>query len=199
MAQKRRKEMLDKRRQRRATLLCVLGGVGAVALSAAVCLLVFGGGRPASGDAPVSVEAAPAYDASQPFSAADLTAAQLDALRAQGKMTVSDGPRGVSVGDSLDTLLSRFPSSYSGAQPDEEQILYCADYFENANGVMTVLPPRGLLSVENSQITVTLLAPTSAYPPGTRENYGDYEHIYCRFTVEPDGMTVSGIALGIER
>lgn len=199
MAQKRRKEMLDKRRQRRTTLLCVLGGVGAVALSVAVCLLVFGGGQSSGGDAPASVDAAPSYDASQPFSAADLTAAQLDALRAQGKMTVSDGPRGVSVGDSLDTLLSRFPSSYSGAQPDEEQILYCADYFENANGVMTALPPRGLLSVENSQITVTLLAPTSAYPPGTRENYGDYEHIYCRFTVEPDGMTVSGIALGIER
>lgn len=50
----------------------------------------------------------------------------------------------MSVGDTLDEMLTHFPSSYTGAQPSEdEQILYCADYYENQNGIMTVLPPAG--------------------------------------------------------
>ena len=199
MAQKRRKDRLLRRRQRMITLLCVLGGVGAVVVSLLVCMVVF-----ESGDAPSSAVSAPAaselpYASGDVFSVADLTPAQLSQLREQERITVSDGPRGLSVGDSLDTLLARFPTSYAGAQPDEEQILYCADYFENRNGVMTVLPPRGLLSVNNSAIVVTLLTPTSAYPPGTLDDYGNFEHIYCQFTIEPDSMTISSIVLGLQR
>ena len=198
MAQKRRQEKLAKRRQRMITLLCVLGGIGAAALSIAVCAVIFG--KPLAPETPATVpaQAELPYTSSEPFSVADLTAAQLSQLREQGRMNVSDGPRGLSVGDSLDTLLERFPASYAGAQPDEEQILYCADYFENQNGVMTVLPPRGLLSVGSGNLVVTLLSPTSAYPPGTLDNYGSFEHVYCQFFIEPDGMTISSIVLGLE-
>ena len=198
MAQKRRKEMLAKRRQRMITLLCVLGGIGAAALSIAVCAVSFG--KDLAPEAPTSVpaQAELPYSSGEPFSVADLTAAQLAQLREQGRVSVSDGPRGLSVGDSLDTLLERFPADYAGAQPDEEQILYCAEYFENQNGIMTVLPPRGLLSVGSGNLLVTLLSPTSAYPPGTLDNYGNFEHIYCQFTIEPDQMTIASIVLGIQ-
>lgn len=197
MAQRRRKEILMKQRQRRITALCIGGGVGAVLLSLVVCLIVFDIG---GADAPVSAPVATAlpYDANEPFSVSDLTADQLTQMRNQGRMSVSDGPRGVSVGDTLDTLLEHFPTTYTGLQPSEdEQILYCADYFENQNGVMTVLPPRGLVTVESGNIIVTLLSPTSAYPAGTRDNYGSYEHIYCVYTIEPETMTIASIELGI--
>ena len=39
----------------------------------------------------------------------------------------------------------------------------------------------------------------SAYPSGTKDNYGSYEHIYCVFTIEPESMTVSSIVLGIDK
>lgn len=199
MAQKRRKERMMKRRQHRITALCIAGGTGAMLLSLVICLLLFDIG----GDRAVvtTSESTPMpYDATQPFSISDLTAQQLTQVRAQGRISVSDGPRGVSVGDTLDEMLTHFPSSYAGAQPSEdEQILYCADYYENQNGVMTVLPPRGLMTVESRNIVVTLLAPTSAYPAGTRDQYGDYEHVYCIFTIEPESMTVSRIELGIDQ
>ncbi len=78
-------------------------------------------------------------------------------------------------------------------------ILYCAQYFENQNGVMTALPPRGLLTVDSGAIIVTLMAPTSAYPVGTLEQYSRYEHVYCIYTVSPDTMTVQSIVLGLSR
>ena len=199
MAQKRRKERMMKRRQHRITALCIAGGTGAMLLSLVICLLLFDIG----GDRAVvtTSESTPMpYDATQPFSISDLTAQQLTQIRAQGRISVSDGPRGVSVGDTLDEMLTHFPSSYAGAQPSEdEQILYCADYYENQNGVMTVLPPRGLMTVESRNIVVTLLAPTSAYPAGTRDQYGDYEHVYCIYTIEPESMSVSRIELGIDQ
>lgn len=199
MAQKRRKERMMKRRQRRITALCIAGGIGAMLLSLVICLLLFDiGGDEAAVSAPAST--ALPYDATQPFSISDLTAQQLTQIRSEGRISVSDGPRGVSVGDTLDEMLTHFPSSYTGAQPSEdEQILYCADYYENQNGIMTVLPPRGLMTVESRNIVVTLLAPTSAYPAGTRDQYGDYEHVYCIFTIEPESMTISRIELGIDQ
>ena len=41
MAQKRRKERMMKRRQRRITALCIAGGIGAMLLSLVICLLLF--------------------------------------------------------------------------------------------------------------------------------------------------------------
>ena len=206
MAQRRRQAMLERRRQRQITLLCILGGIAAVLLSVTLCLFIFDVG-PGEQKAAAPTTTALPYSADSPFTVADLTPSQLDELRQKGRMRVSDGPRGISVGDSLDTLLSRLPSGFtkSAADPDvtgqqsmEEIILYCDEYFENQNGKMTALPPRGLLTVDTGSIIVTLLAPISAYPPGTQDNYHDFEHVYCVFTINPDTKTVSTIELGID-
>ena len=206
MAQKRRREQIARRRQRGITLLCVAGGIGAMLLSLIICLLVFDI-RFGAEEAPAPQATSLPYDASAPFTVSDLSAAQMTKLREAGTLRVSDGPRGVSVGDSLDTLLSRFPTTFTekqadsdqtGEQSDEEIILYCASCFENQNGVMTALPPRGLLTVDTGSIIVTLLTPTSAYPAGTKDDYGRYEHIYCRYTIEPDSMTIKSIVLGLD-
>ncbi|MDO5377084.1 MAG: hypothetical protein Q4G52_02010 [Clostridia bacterium] len=196
-----------KRKQRTTTLLCILGGTGAMLLSLALCLVFFDV-RPRQETPAAPESTALPYSASSPFTVSDLTSAQLSQLRSQGRMSVSDGPRGISIGDSLETLLERYPSTFTELQPEtdltgeqslEEIILYCASYFENQNGVMTALPPRGLLTVDGGMIVVTLLAPTAAYPAGTLDNYGSYEHVYCIYTVEPENMTVSSIVLGINR
>ena len=232
MAQRRRQEQQLKHRQRVITALCFAGGIGAVLLSVFICILIF---NPFSASAPVSAPIATAlpFSASEPFSLGDLTTAQLSQIRKNGRMSVSDGPRGVSIGDTLEKLMDRLPSTIAikqgtgmsgsiesdeessqyyqdyldtldssertGMQSEEQIILYCADYFENQNGMMTVLPPRGLIDVNNGEIIVTLLAPTSAYPSGTKDSYGAYEHVYCVYTIDPETMTISSITLGIDQ
>jgi len=221
-----------KQQQQLTTLLCIAGGLGAVLLSLIVCLLVFDI-TPQAPETTVPVTASLPYDTAQPFSISDLTASQLTRIRESGRIAVSDGPRGISIGATLDELLTRYPSTIArskedalqtelqsdedmmlyydeyldsqndgeqtGMQSDEEMILYCAEYFENQNGAMVALPPRGLLTVQGGNIVVTLLAPTAAYPAGTKDSYGSYEHVYCVYTIEPDTMTVSGIVLGIDQ
>jgi len=232
MAQKRRQEQQMKHHQRVITALCIAGGLGAMLLSIFICILIF---DPFTSSAPVSapVTTALPYSAADPFSLSDLTTAQMNQIRKNGRMSVSDGPRGVSVGDSLEKLMDRLPSTIAkkqssgaegsmqsdeemnqyyqdyldtldssertGLQSQEQIILYCADYFENQNGMMTVLPPRGLIDVDNGEIVVTLLAPTSAYPAGTKDSYGAYEHVYCVYTIDPETMTISSITLGIDQ
>ena len=207
MAQRRRKEIQEKKQQQLITLLCIFGSVGAVLLSLTLCILIF---NPFKKEVTVTAPVASPlpYLESDPFTISDLTADQLRTIRRDGRMHVSDGPRGVSVGDSLEKLLSRYPATITetqhaqdttGLYAGEEIILYCADYFENQNGHMTVLPPRGLLTVDNGEIIVTLLAPTSAYPAGTRDSYGSYEHVYAVFTLEPDTMVIEKITLGIDK
>ena len=206
MAQRRRKEQEMKRRQRIITALCIAGGIGAVLLSLIACILIF---DPFPEEATVSApaETAVPYDPNTPFSLSDLTSAQIAQIRKNGRMFLSDGPRDISIGDTLETLLARLPSTIvemqtdsdlTGLQSDEEMILYCASYFENQNGRMTALPPRGLLTVDGGKIIVTLLAPTSAYPAGTQDSYGSYEHVYCVYTINPDTMTISEIVIGID-
>ena len=95
MAQRRRKEQLAKQKQRRSILLCIGGGIGAMLLSLIICIIVFGipsESEPVS--APVSTLIP--YDVTQPFSTSDLTSAQMNQLRASGRISVSDGPRGIS-------------------------------------------------------------------------------------------------------
>lgn len=207
MAQRRRKEQLMKRRQRQLTIFCIVGGISAMLLSFIICLIVFDI-HPESGKETAPAATSLPYDSTKPFTISDLTSSQLNTLRAQGRLSVSDGPRGISIGESLDTLLSRYPSTYTnvqtsseltGEQSNEEMILYCSQYFENANGIMTALPPRGLITVDSGEIIVTLMAPTSAYPAGTLDNYRNYEHVYCIYTIAPDTMTVKSIVLGISK
>lgn len=174
-----------------AALLCIL-----------LSLLVIKATPERESEAPVS-ETAPSvlpFDSSAPFSLSDLEARWVQEIQKSGSLHLSDGPRGISVGDSIDKIFTVYPTDYSGAQPADEQILYCADYFENANGVMTALPPRGLLTEEEGrEIVILLLSPVSAYPPGTRDNYRNYEHVYCRYRIEPETMTVSSIVVGLTR
>ena len=221
-----------KKQQRIITALCIGGGIGAVLISLLICIMIF---DPFSANVPVSAPIATSlpYSASEPFSLSDLTTAQVNQIRKNGRMTVSDGPRGVSIGDTLEKLMERLPSTIAkkqtaaiesdmqsdeemnqyyqdyldtldssertGLQSEEQIILYCADYFQNQNGMMTVLPPRGLIDVDNGEIIVTLLAPTSAYPAGTKDNYGAYEHVYCVYTIDPETTTISSIVLGIDQ
>lgn len=198
MAQNRRRERQRRKEDNRQRLLAVVLAAIALIISLVVSLVMIG---PKKTDAPgaLSQTTLLPYDANAPFSASDLTAAQLEQIRRDGRMHVSDGPRGVSIGDSLDKVIEVFPTNYMGEQSDDEQILYCAEVFINQNGKTTVLPPRGLLTATNDSIIVTLLAPTSPYPEGTKDNYGFYEHVYCLFSIDPDSMTVSEITLGIDQ
>ena len=198
MAQNRRRERQRKRETRRQRLLVIAISAAAIVISLIVSLIMIGPMSANPGEEKAASALLP-YDAGTPFSIADLTAAQLEQIRRDGRMHVSDGPRGISIGDSLDKVIEVFPADYVGEQPDDEQILYCAEVFVNQNGKQTVLPPRGLLTTDNTSIIITLLAPTTPYPDGTRDNYGFYEHIYCLFTIEPDSMTVSSITLGIDQ
>ena len=207
MAQRRRKEQLMRRKQRQLTIFCIVGGISAMLLSFIICLIVFDI-HPESGKETAPAATSLPYDSTKPFTISDLTSSQLNTLRTQGRLSVSDGPRGISIGESLDTLLSRYPSTYTdvqtsseltGEQSNEEMILYCSQYFENANGIMTALPPRGLITVDSGEIIVTLMAPTSTYPAGTLDNYRNYEHVYCIYTIAPDTMTIKSIILGISK
>ena len=232
MAQRRRREQQIKQQQRTITILCVAGGLAAMLISLILCILIFDPFPKNTGEAAPISTALP-YDALSLFTIGDLTTAQINEIRKNGRMRVSDGPRGVSVGDPLVKLLEKYPATFTGTssgtqniaaqsdedlllyctnylesqnerentgmQSDEEIILYCASYFQNQNGHMTALPPRGLINTDGGEIIVTLLAPTSAYPTGTRDSYGSYEHVYCVYTIEAETMTVSSIILGIDQ
>lgn len=138
------------------------------------------------------------FDNNSPFSISDLSPDWYQAIQKNGSLHLSDGPRGISIGDSLDKVLSVYPVQYQGPQPDDAEILYCADYFMNSNGIMTALPPRGLLSEENGrELVVVLLSPLSEYPAGTKDNYREYAHVYCKYTITPETMTVSSIMIGL--
>ena len=195
----------QRRRRRLQALLTALCCVLLIAISTVASLMLF----PISREEEQQQEQAMQtlrVDPSLPFTLADLTSAQVAQIRREGSLRVSDGPRGVSVGDSLDTLLSRLPSSYTqrqadpdatGEQSDEQQVIYCQETVVNSRGVQVALPPRGLLNVDAGSIIVTLLAPTSAYPPGTTDDYLHFEHVYCRYVIDPESMTITSITLGI--
>ena len=115
MAQRRRKEQLMKRKQRQLTIFCIVGGISAMLLSFIICLIVFDI-HPESGKETAPAATSLPYDSTKPFTISDLTSSQLNTLRTQGRLSVSDGPRGISIGESLDTLLSRYPSTYTNVQ-----------------------------------------------------------------------------------
>ncbi|MBQ8094401.1 MAG: hypothetical protein IJ242_12640 [Clostridia bacterium] len=201
--QKRKRE---KRRKRLNNLLFALSCFSLIGISAVFSFLFFSKPAPKETEEYVQTSSLP-FDKTKPFSVSDLTPAQLVEVREKGRIHLSDGPREISIGDSLDKVLDHYPSSYTeqlndeqtGEQSDEMQILYCSSYYRNSSGKMTALPPRGLLNVDSGSITITLLAPTSPYPAGTTDDYGKYEHIYCIYTIDPETMTVSSIVIGIDQ
>jgi hypothetical protein len=135
MAQQRRKAQQIKRRQQLLTVLCVAGGLGAALLSLVICLLVF---DLSPESAPVSAPVATSlpYHPAQPFSISDLTMSQQMQIREKGRISLSDGPRGISIGDTLEEILDRFPSNYLGDQPEDSKILRALSVLCAANPPM---------------------------------------------------------------
>ncbi len=206
--QHRRRRPGAKKKRDLTPLYLALGVLFAILLSFLISYRVFGFRNGEEAAPEVTVEPL-YYDPTTPFTLQDVTLTHQNELRASsnGRIRVSDGPRGISIGNSLDTVLERYPSTFyetvgstalTGEQSNEQRILYCADYVENSNGVMTALPPRGILNVDNGTILVTLLAPTTPYPPGTLDDYRSYEHVFCIYSINPDTMTVASITLGIQ-
>lgn len=210
MSEHRRKNTRKARKLRRrkllSNILVVAGGIGFIGLSLLLSMLFIK--MPSENETTSAPTVTPMpYDATQPFTLADLTMEQQQQLRQKKRIHVSDGPRGISIGDSLEKILDHYPSTImeqkngdeqTGEQSDEQQILYCSAYYMNDSGKMTALPPRGLLNVDSGNITVTLLAPTVPYPPGTKDDYGKYEHVSCIYTINPETMSVSSIVLGLD-
>ncbi len=210
MSERRRKNNERARKIRRrkilSNVLLFFGGISFIGLSLLLSMLFIK--MPIERETASVPDVTPMpYDASKPFTLMDLTIEQQQQLRQKERIHVSDGPRGISIGDSLEKILDRYPSKIldqklheeqTGEQSDEQQILYCSAYYMNESGKMTALPPRGLLNVDSGSITVTLLAPTVPYPPGTKDDYGKYEHVYCIYTIDPETMSVSSIFLGID-
>ncbi len=197
MAQNQAPKQNIKRRQRRTAILCVAGGIGLILASLLICFIYFGTMKEDVQDVKPAITALP-YDAESAFSLSDLTTAQINQIRQAGRIEISDGPRGISIGDSLDRITERYPTTYAGEQPDDFEILYCAKTLQGQNGSVLAVPPRGILTADNSTIIVTLMAPTSAYPAGAEAYFASYEHVYCKYTIDPNTMTVSSITLGIE-
>lgn len=199
----------------------IIGMVVALALIAAVILGVMIYRQnvrrdDGAGAAPTAIP----YDATQPFLPADITAEQMEKIEAGGGsfalMDYETGPHGIQIGDTLDTLLSRFPvTSTQSAQDDyawdeegdnmtyltydyletDYQVIYAERVFYR-EGEMIVLPPSGTLSVSSDMIIVTLTAPVTPYPEGTAENYMAYPHVYCKLTIDPDTSRITRIVLG---
>ncbi len=204
-SQRRRKQ--QRRRKRLNNLLFFLICISLIGLSSVLSFLFIWHPEEEETEIVNEIHSLP-YDKTKPFSITDLTQEQLKEIRENGgRLHVSDGPREISIGDNLEKILDHYPSGFTeqksldeqtGEQSDEMQILYCSAYYRNNSGKMTALPPRGLLNVDSGSITVTLLAPTSPYPAGTKDDYGRYEHVYCIYTIDPETMTVSSIVLGID-
>ena len=198
MSEKRRRQTPAETPPRRISPAVFLL-LGALALSLISSVLILRLPAPRQEAARPEETAAP-YDPSLPFSLSDLSAAQLRELRQKGSLQLSDGPRGISIGDSIDEVFSRYPVDIDGTISEEGQILYCAEYYPNANGMMTALPPRGILFEEDGrEIVIILLSPTSAYPAGTADDYLRYEHVYCRYVISPEDMRISSIRIGLTR
>lgn len=169
-----------------------------------------------TGAAPTTIP----YDVTQPFLPSDITDEQMQKIEENGGsfalMDFETGPHGLKIGDSLDTLLSRFPVTYAQNSESEfvwdetgenmsyltynfletdYQVIYAERVFYQG-GEMVVLPPSGTLSISSDTILVTLTAPLDPYPEGTAENYLAYPHVYCKLTIDPDTSKITRIVLG---
>ena len=169
-----------------------------------------------TGTAPTAVP----YDVTQPFLPGDITDEQMQKIEENGGsfalMDFETGPHGLRIGDSLDTLLSRFPVTSVQSNEDDfvwdetgdnmsyltynfletdYQVIYAERVFYQG-GEMIVLPPSGTLSISSDTILVTLTAPLDPYPEGTAENYLAYPHVYCKLTLDPDTSKITRIVLG---
>lgn len=199
------------------TLMCILAA--AFAIAAIFGVLLFTQSAQEQSGAGVTATQIP-YDVTQPFMPSDITQEQMALIEQNaGSVALLDyqtGPHGIKLGDTLDTLLQRFPVTYTQTVEDDyawddvsQDMSYLAyDLLENdyqviyaervfyQEGEMVVLPPSGTLSISSDMIVVTLTAPLTPYPEGTAEDYLSYPHVYCKLTVDPDLGTITRIVLG---
>ena len=133
-----------KAQQRKSTILCIAIGLSMTLLSLCISMLVF---DTRSDELPPDAPAATSlpYDESMPFSLSDLTNEQLLSIRKDGRLAVSDGPRGISIGDTLDELLARYPSTIARtdaaaqqdvSMTDEEMQTYTDEYRNNQDSIV---------------------------------------------------------------
>lgn len=196
---------------------CVL--IGSLLLAIAFCVLIYFTTQSAQQAENAEPTAVP-YDITQPFLPSDITDEQMTRIEENGGsfalMDYETGPHGIKIGHSLDTLLSRFPLTYTQSASDDYawdedaqnmsgltynyletdyQVIYAARVFY-LRGEMIVLPPSATMTIHSDQILVTLTAPLTPYPEGTAENYLAYPHVYCRLTINPETSKITRIVLG---
>ena len=172
-------------------LLC-----GIVILSIALAALILSRRQTAAGDpSGAYATASPAaYDPSEPFSPSELTEAQLQRAVQEGSFDLAEGetgPRGISLGDSIDTVLDRLPVAYSADVGTDLAVLYSA-----AEDGQTLLPPYATLSVASDKLEITLVAPLTAMPEDVGACFVKSPSVWCRYTIDPTDNTVSRITLG---
>lgn len=204
---------------RRENLLLIIVLVCALLAAVIFGVLIYVQNSSSDSGASAAPTAVP-YDVAQPFLPGDITDEQMQKIEENGGsfalMDFETGPHGLRIGDSLDTLLSRFPVTSVQSNEDDfawdetgdsmsyltynfletdYQVIYAERVFYQG-GEMVVLPPSGTLSISSDTILVTLTAPLDPYPEGTAENYLAYPHVYCKLTLDPDTSKITRIVLG---
>lgn len=208
-----------RRRMSRENLILTVILLAALIIAIVFGTLIYLQSQSAQEEANAAPTAVP-YDVTQPFLPSDITPEQMTRIEENGGsfalMDYETGPHGIKIGHSLDTLLSRFPLTYTQNMSDgytwdetsqnmsalsydyletDYQVLYAARVFY-LSGEMIVLPPSGTMQIGSDQIQIMLTAPLAPYPEGTAENYLAYPHVYCRLTVDPDTSKITRIVLG---
>lgn len=195
-----RREAAQNAAQRKMRLLIIGLFVCIVILTIVLCaLLLARRGNPQTVQPPAESTQAPlAYDVTAPFGPSDLTQEQMQRAVQEGSYKLAAGeagPRGISIGDSLDTLLARLPIHYSEDMNDDMAVLYSAGSGTEGDSDV-ILPPYGMLTVASDMIEITLVAPLTTYPDNVGACYVKYPNVWCRYTVNPEDNAISQIALG---
>ena len=123
MSERRRKNNERARKIRRrkilSNVLLFFGGISFIGLSLLLSMLFIK--MPIERETASVPDVTPMpYDASKPFTLMDLTIEQQQQLRQKERIHVSDGPRGISIGDSLEKILDRYPSKILDQKLHEE-------------------------------------------------------------------------------
>ena len=184
--------------QRNGRLLILALLLGIAALTVILVILITSQRSSAPVSQPEATPTATTYDAATPFGPSDLSAGQMQRLMQEGSFQLTAGevgPRGISIGDSLDALLSRLPIQVTEDMSNDMAVLYSAS--SGTEGAADVLlPPYGMLTVKSDMLEITLVAPLTSYPDDVGACYVKYPNVWCRYTINPEDNNVSQITLG---
>lgn len=178
----------------RIVTLALLCGIVILSIVLAVLVLSRRQAGPADPAGAAATASPAAYDPGMPFGASELTQAQLQRAMQEGSFDLEEGeavPRGISLGDSIDTVLDRLPVAYSADMETDLAVLYSA-----AEDGQTLLPPYATLSVASDKLEITLVAPMTELPEDVGACFVKSPSVWCRYTIDPTDNTVSRITLG---